>query len=644
MGCGAMVKSFTEVLSALFSRERQAGVQGPLAQERCLACNAPLEEQELYREYGICPECRFHYSITARRRIQLLVDPKSFKEKYRNISSLDPLSFKGKVPYRNRLFRDQRRTGLTEAAVVGYCRIGGVRTVLVLLDFSFMGGSMGCVVGEKVALAFELASSKRLPIVALVSSGGVRIQEGLLSLMQMAKTATTVNRLHELGVPYIGVLANPSTGQAYASFANMADILLAEPGALIGFAPLRLLQEAEKEPLPLGAHTAEAHQAHGMIDATMDRQELRPTLINLLRRLSPQRQQVTFLRPRGKGPAPKERLEPWEAIQRERRPDRPTVADYVKTLLTDFVEIHGDRLSGDDPAVVCGIGGLDGCSVIFIGHQRQRDADGEVRSSYMSPEGFRKAQRAMRLAAKFGMPLITLIDTAGPAVTLKAEEEGLGNAIATTLALMCGLPVPIVAVIVGEGGREGALSLGIADRVLMLESAIYSPISPEAAAGLMYRDDSRAQDAARSLRLTAADALEMGIIDAVVPEPPGGAHRDPDEAARLLHRALVRALGQVQGVSLGRLLSRRYKKFRNVGEYTPHFYAALLREVEALQSYVGEQVKEVRGRRRRKEEDGKVLILPVPVAEPAPNGEGEALPAPLEFPAPEKDGTGPAQE
>ena len=638
MGCGVMVKSFTEVLSALFSRERQAGAQDPLAQERCLVCNAPLKGQELYREYGICPECRFHYSITARQRVQLLVDPKSFKEKYRNISSLDPLSFKGKVPYRKRLFRDQRRTGLTEAAVVGYCRIGGIKTVMVLLDFSFMGGSMGCVVGEKVALAFELAAGKQLPVVAVVSSGGVRIQEGLLSLMQMAKTTTTVNRLHELGVPYIGVLANPSTGQAYASFANMADVLLAEPGALMGFAPLRLLQEAEKEPLPLGAHTAEAHQARGMIDATLDRQEIRPTLINLLRRLSPQRQQVTFQRPRGKGAAPKERLEPWEAIQRERRPDRPTAVDYVKTLLADFVEIHGDRLAGDDPAVVCGIGGLDGCSVVFIGHRRHRDADGETRRSYVLPEGFRKAQRAMRLAAKFSIPLITLIDTAGPSVTLKTEEEGLGNAIATTLALMSGLPVPIVSVIVGEGGREGALSLGIADRILMLESAIYSPISPEAAAGLMYRDDSRTQDAARSLRLTAADALEMGIIDAVIPEPPGGAHQDPNEAARLLHRALIRALGQVQGISLRRLLSRRYKKFRNVGEYTPYFYAALMREVETLQGYVGEQVKEVR-RRRRKEEEGKVLTLPVPVAGPAPDGEREALPAPLEFPAPERDST-----
>jgi acetyl-CoA carboxylase carboxyl transferase alpha subunit/acetyl-CoA carboxylase carboxyl transferase beta subunit len=638
-----MVKSFTEVLSALFGREHRDGVQSLLVQERCLACNTSLVEQELYTEFGICPVCRFHYSITARQRIQLLVDPKSFKEKYQNISSLDPLSFKGKVPYRRRLFRDQRRTGLTEAAVVGYCRIGGIKTVLLLLDFSFMGGSMGCVVGEKVALAFELAISERLPVVAIVSSGGVRIQEGLLSLMQMAKTAATVNRLQEFGIPYIGVLANPSTGQAYASFANMAHVLLAEPGALVGFAPLRLLQEAEGKPLPMGSHTAEAHKTHGMIDAILDRQEIRYTLISLLRRMSPQRQQVTFLRPRGKVTPPKERLEPWDAVQRERRSDRPTAADYVKVLLSDFVELHGDRLSGDDPAILCGVGSLEGCSVILIGQQRLSDINGNPHSTYISPEGFRKCQRAMRLAANLGMPLITLIDTAGPAITLQAEEGGLGNAIAGTLALMSGLPIPIVAVIVGEGGREGALSLGIADRVLMLESAIYCPISPENAAELMYRDENRTQEAAESLRLTAADALEMRIIDGIVPEPLGGAHQDPEEAANLLRRAVIRALGQVQSLSPGSLLSRRYKKFRNMGEYTPYFYAALLREVDTLQGFVGNQVEEVRTRRRRRKDNGKdkeagtILTLPDPSTELGSINEEEFLPAPLEFPPIEKD-------
>jgi acetyl-CoA carboxylase carboxyl transferase subunit beta len=635
-----VVKGITEVLSALFSRQRRASFAGPLAQEHCLVCNAALKENELYQRYSVCPQCRFHYSITARQRIQLLVDPGSFKEQYRTISSLDPLSFQGKVPYRKRLFRDQRRTGLTEAAVVGRCRIGGEKAVLFLLDFSFMGGSMGCVVGEKVALAFELAAAKRLPVLAVISSGGVRLQEGVLSLMQMAKTTTALSRLNEKGLPYIAVLANPTTGQAYASFANLADVILAEPGALMGFAPLGVLQEASEKPLPLDAHTAEAHLAHGMVDGAVDREQLRFTLTDLLGRLSPQRSQVRFLQPRGRKAKAPPRLEAWEAVQRVRRHDRPAAADYVQRLITGFVELRGDRVGRDDPAMLCGVGSLDGCSVVVIGQQRQTGADGEVRSAPVSPEGLRKAQRAMHLAAKFGMPLITLIDTEGPALTLDAEKRGIGNVLAATMTIIGGLPVPTVAVIIGEGGREGALALIIADRILMQESAIFSPISPEAAAGLMYRDPARAKEAASSLRLTAADALAMQIVDTVVPEPQGGAHEDPDEAARLLHRALLRALAQVQAVPAGRLLRRRYKKFRNMGEYTSYFRVALAREVEALQSAVGEQVKEVRGRRRRrKQEEGKLLTLPVPLSAAVSDVSQETQKAsePLKFPVNEEN-------
>ncbi len=641
-----MVKGVSELLSAVFSREQHAAGKGPLAQERCLVCNTSLEEEELYRRLSVCPECRFHYSITARQRIQLLAEPKSFKEKYRTISSLDPLSFKGKSPYRKRLFRDQRRTGLTEAAVVGECRIEGIKTVLVLLDFSFMGGSMGCVVGEKLALAFEHALGKRLPIVAVVSSGGVRIQEGILSLMQMAKTSTTVNRLHEAGLPYIALLVNPTTGQAYASFANQADIILAEPGALVGFSPLRVLQETEDSPLPLESHTAEAHMVHGMVDSIVDREEMVRTLADLLGQISPQRQQVKFPRPRAMSSNAPPPLDSWEALQRVRRADRPTASDYVKRIATGFVDLHGDRVAGDDPAIICGFGSVDGCSVVIVGQERQRTPEGEARAVAIAPEGFRKAQRAMNLAAKFGMPLITLIDTVGPDSSRGAEDRGIGSCIAGTMRAMAGLSVPSIAVIIGEGGREGALALSIGDRILMSESAILTPISPEAAASMMYRDDTRVEDAARSLRLTAGDALEMKIIDAIVPEPAGGPQEDPDEAARLLKRSLVRALGQVQNISRSSLLSRRYRRFRNVGEYTSYFYSVLNREIDALQSYVVEQAKEVRSRRRRRRAgDGKILTLPVNPEANAPSdpeGMGDAPPL-LQFPTAGGGGAAPAK-
>jgi len=591
-----MARGFTEVMSALFSRANRDNDKEILVQEQCLVCNSHLVDDKHYQIFRVCSECGFHYSITSRQRLDLLTDPKTFKEKYRTVTSMDPLSFSGKVPYRDRLVLDKERTGLTEAAVVGTCKIGGVKTVLILLDFSFMGGTMGCVVGEKVALGFEYAVKKRLPVVAVVTSGGVRIQEGILSLMQMAKTTSAVTRLHEHGLPYITVFANPSTGQAYSSFANLADILLAEPGALVGFAPLRLIQEMTDEPLPLSSHTAESHLKHGMVDGMVERSHLRPTLVSLLTPLDPQRNHTRFLRPRQRDAKPRSVPETWEAIERVRRADRPSASWYIERLLNNPVELHGDRVAADDPAITCAIGDFQGCSIVIIGQQRQWEPNMGLHSSYIQPEGFRKAQRAMRFAAKFGFPVVTLIDTAGPSISLHAEEKGVGHIIATTLAQMTNLPVPIIAVIIGEGGREGALSLGVADKIIMLESAIYTPMSPEGAAALMFRDQSRAPDAARALRLTASESLDMAIIDAIVAEPAGGAHTDPVESALLLQRAIIRALSEVQGYSKERLLKRRYKKFRNMGEYKPYFRMVVAKEIETLQSSVASRVRIRRSR------------------------------------------------
>ena len=606
-----MARRLTDVLSVLFGRRGNLTGRSSFAQEHCLLCDAPLQESTLYHQSRVCPQCRFHYSIPARERIELLADPKSFKEKFRTVSSIDPLAFSGKVTYRSRIYDAQRNTGLTEAAVVGQCKIEGISTVVVALDFSFLGGSMGLVVGEKVALACEFASKKHLPMVAIVTSGGSRLQEGALSLMQMAKTATAVNSLHQKGLPYIAVFANPTTGQSYASFANMADVLLAEPGALMGFAPLRVLQEMADQPLPIESHTAESHLKHGMLDAVVDREELRGTLSSLMRRLVPANTKVRLLRPRGREQKPKGKIDAWEAVQRSRHPKRPTARDYIARVFGGFVEIHGDRLTSDDPSIVCGVGDLYGASVMVIAQQRTPRAPGESQGPYIGPDGFRKAQRAMNMAVKFSIPLITFIDSSGPAQTLEAEEGGLGHAIATTLATMANLPVPTVAVILSEGGRESGLALSVADRILMLEGAIYAPMSPENAASVLYRDDTRAVDAAQSLRLTAADGLAMKIIDTVVPEPEGGAHRDPEASSYVLERALVRAVARVQGVTVGRLLKRRHKRFRNKGEYTIYYQQFLEREVETLEAYEVEGVTgESSNQTTKAIKDTKVIMFP----------------------------------
>ncbi len=597
-----MVRNLTDLLSSVVKRSKD-NEEVVTARDICLVCDAGLTDSGLYTDFRVCHLCRFHYSMTARERIGSLADPGSFREINRSIISLDPLSFSSRVSYKQRLFRDQRRTGLTEAVVTGTCTVGGSPVVLVVLDFGFMGGTMGCVVGEKVALALEHSAKRKLPTIAVVTSGGARIQEGVLSLMQMAKTSVAATQTTAKGLPFISVLANPATGQAYASFANLADIVLAEPGAIVGYSPLRVLRDGRDRALGTEAHTAEAHLEHGLLDAVVDRTQLRDLLAVLVDLLGPQYR----LTPLRKTKKPEARPEPaiaWNSVQLARHESRPSSIDFIARILTNFVELHGDRAYRDDPAVVCGLGQLGGQTVMVIGQERgPRDSEVGRHGGRISPEGFRKAQRAIGLASKFDIPLITLIDTPGPDASVEAEHHGMGNAIAATMAQMAALEVPSISVVIGEGGSGGAVALGVADRVLMLENAIYSAVTPEDAAGLIYQDEARADEAAESLRLTARDCHELGIVDLVVPEPPGGAHANPEEAARQLRRDLLQELAEIQSGSRRRLLRDRYKKFRNIGEYNSHFRAAITREVNALQGLVTTGVKRIT---RRSRPDGEL--------------------------------------
>ena len=587
-----MVRNLADRLSSVVKLGRREE-RVTTARDTCLVCETSLVESQQYAEHRVCPVCHFHYSLTARERIDSLADPQTFKETARSIVSLDPLSFSSRISYKQRIFRDQRRTGLTEAVVTGTCTIGGSSVMLIVLDFGFMGGSMGCVVGEKVALALELAAKRKMPAVAVVTSGGTRIQEGALSLMQMAKTSIAANRLNEKGLPFISVLANPATGQVYASFGNLADIVLAEPGAIVGYSPLRVIKETSESPLTHGTHSAEFHLEHGMLDAVVDRPRLRELLAVLLDLLGPQYR----LTPRQR--AHKQRIEvqrphAWSSVQLARHQARPSSLDYIGRIFSSFVELHGDRAFGDDAAIICGLGHLGGQTITVIGQERGRGSgSAERRDGRTAPEGFRKAQRVLRLASKFDTPVVTLIDTPGPDLSVEAEERGLGHAIANTAALMAGVQVPTISVVIGEGGSSGALALGVADRVLMMENAIYSTISPEDAAEVIYQDEARADEVAESLRLTSQDCQELGIVDVVVPEPPGGAHTGPDEAARHLRRILLQELAALQSMSKRRMLRARYKKFRKMGEYSSHFRAAITREVNTLRGFVATGVKRI---------------------------------------------------
>lgn len=570
----------------------------------CLACGGKLVDSVLYRRLRVCPHCRFHHSLPARRRVATIADAGTFTETNRWIRSLDPLSFSPRVSYRVRLIKDQARTGLTEAVVTGTCNIGGTPSVLIVLDFGFLGGSMGLVVGEKVTLALELAARKRLPVVAVITSGGARIQEGVLSLMQMAKTVIAANALHDKGLPFVSVLGNPATGQVLASFGSSADIILAEPGAHIGFAPFRAVKDQAGHRATIDRYTSEQQLRHGLVDRVVDRQELKHEVANTLDLLSPYFKLEASRRMTPPRPALRP-LQPWEMVKLSRHPRRPRARYYVGEVFGNFLELHGDRVFGDDPTVITGIGRLAGESVVVVAQQKRRSKpaqgdDGAEMDPAMEipgqtrPEGFRKAKRAVELAGRFKLPLITLVDTPGPMLDLEAEHKGLASAISELISTMSRAPVATVSALIGEGGSEAAMAFSVADRVLMMQNAIYTPISPETGAEAELHDAGRAEELARALRVTSVDCRNMGIIDRIVPEPEGGAHANPSEAARLLKVALMRELIELKGTYPRTLVRRRQKRFRKMGEYGSRFRAALRRELRVWGTAVAASMKALR--------------------------------------------------
>ena len=263
-------------------------------------------------------------------------------------------------------------------------------------------------------------------------------------------------------------------------------------------------------------------------------------------------------------------LTPWDKVLLARHVKRPYTLDYIGSIFEDWTELHGDRMFADDGAIVAGLAKLDGLPVAVIGHQKGRDLKQRQQRNFGSarPEGFRKAGRVMRLAAKFGLPVITLIDTAAAAADIAADERGISEAIARSMFEMATLPVPIVSIIIGEGGSGGALWIAVADRVLMLEHAVYSVIPPEGCAAILWRDPDRKSDAAAALNLTAQRALELSIIDGIIPEPLGGAHRDWAVSAESVKAALLQNLRPLIGLPAPTLMSQRYEKFRRMGRFT----------------------------------------------------------------------------
>lgn len=554
----------------------------PAEWTRCPGCHTTLYGKRWQRNLRVCPECGRHSALGAPERLAQLLDDGSMEPLAFTVRAADPLRFTDTKPYPRRLAEARGRTGLPEAVVGAIGTIEGRPVAVACMDFRFLGGSLGCAVGEIITRVGELALARRIPLLLVTASGGARMQEGALSLMQMAKTSAMLSRLDEAGILTLSLVTDPTFGGVAASFATLCDVTIAEPGARLGFAGRRVIEQTIGESLPASFQTAEFLLERGFVDVIAPRAALRTELATLLRCATPARRPVAGARPM---PAPvaaepdavpvtdPARLPEQDAsatLRLARRIDRPTTLDYAALMLDEFRELRGDRVSGDCAAVVGGLGRLHGRPVVLIGHQKGHDPAELTRRNFgmPNPAGYRKAARLMRLAGKLGLPVVTLIDTPGAYPGRRAEEQGQAVAIAENMKLMAALPVPVVAVVTGEGGSGGALALGVANRVLMWQNAVYSVISPEGCAAILWQDPSAAGTAADALKVRAADLLGLGVVDGVLREPGEGAHSAPAEAAERLGTALSRCLAELDGLSGEALRADRQARFDRFGADT----------------------------------------------------------------------------
>ncbi|MFR5539067.1 MAG: acetyl-CoA carboxylase carboxyltransferase subunit alpha [[Ruminococcus] lactaris] len=570
-------------------RRRPEAPEGLL--KKCNKCGAAILSEEVINGAYICPKCHGYFRVPAYKRIEMIADEGSFEEWDMDLDGMDgppdPLQFKG---YSEKIKKLREQTGLKEAVVTGRVKINGTQAVIGVCDGRFMMASMGYAVGEKITRAVERATNEKLPVILFTCSGGARMQEGIISLMQMEKTSAALKRHSDAGLLYVTVLTDPTTGGVTASFAMLGDIIIAEPQALIGFAGPRVIEQTIGEKLPEGFQRAEFLLEHGFVDQIVKRENMKPVLGRILKmhdhvhpdcrkgkevrksdRTEPIPKAGMTEKKAGKKAAEQEpwsekSLTAWERVCRSRSKERPVGKDYIDILFEDFVELHGDRYYRDDPAIIGGIAYFQGICVTVIAQAKGRTTKENLERNFAmpSPEGYRKARRLMKQAEKFHRPVINFVDTPGAFCGMEAEERGQGEAIARNLFELSGLKVPVLSVVIGEGGSGGALALAVADEVWMLENSVYSVLSPEGFASILWKDSSRSAEAAKMMKLTAADLKKLGVIERVFPEPQNFSVLTMKPTAELLRAGLAEFLTKYQKLETKDLLEGRYERFRKL--------------------------------------------------------------------------------
>ena len=467
----------------------------------------------------------------------VLADPGTFEPVADGLKTRDPLRWPGYESVAATAAQD-------ESVAAGPARIGGHAVELAEFRFEHLGGSMGEVAGERLARTMERAAERSVPFVLRTSTGGARMQEGMISLAQMPKLVAARSRLATARVPFVALLGNPTTGGVLASLGRLADITFAEAGATLGFTGPRVAEHFTGKGVDPSSHTAEAALRNGMIDALVAPAQASDSIGRTLSVLGPDAPQ-TVGRP---APVEAPNEEASDLVQRARDPARPTGRSLIGLLGGDAVDLRGDRAGGDDPGALCALGRLEGRKALFVATDRM---------VVPGPGAYRKVIRCIGVAERLGVPIVTLIDTPGADPSEESEARGIAWSIAETFDALLGATVPVLSVVAGEGGSGGAMALATGDVLLACADSIFSVIAPEAAAAILWRDASRGAEAARLLKPTAADLVELEIADALLPSP---SHPEAFGSAVAYHLARL-----VDRPSSADLPEQRRRRWRTVG-------------------------------------------------------------------------------
>ena len=513
----------------------------------CMKCSSKLDE------FFVCKTCGNNSYITARQRILYISDKNTFKE-----LKLDKIDISKKCNYEDKIIKAQESTNLDEAIIIGTCNIDGRKVVLGVMDSKFMMGTLSVSVGENITKAFEYATAEKLPVILFCASGGARIQEGLFSLVQMAKINAAIKKHSDKGLLYISCLTNPTMGGVTASFGLLGDINIAEKNSQIGFAGKSIIENIYNENLDNDFQTEEYNEKNGMIDIIADRKEMRNILVDLLNMISDDNKIVKVDNNCENKSNTNDSL--MEILKNVRDLDRLKGKDYLISIFDKYIELKGDRINSNDNSILSGIGNICGKSFIFNIQNKGRTLKENQENNYglTRPEGYRKVLRVSRLAEKFKIPIINIIDSAGADPSIYSEENGIAKAIADCLYTFSDLKTIIISVVVGEGSSGGALALSVCDSIGMLENSIYTVISPEAYLKIMHKEEKVSNDLLKRMRFTANDLYEDKIIDEVISE-----NNDLEYNTNNIKNFILSNYESLRKKEIQELIDNRYERIRN---------------------------------------------------------------------------------